>query len=203
MKFRIFSLLLACLPNAAHAHLVSARFGEFYNGFAHPLMTLNQLLPWLALGLLAGYQDVRRARLSVVIFPLAVLIGALLSSIEALSTVAALLNSISLVLCALLVVLAFRLNFRLFCTLLIVFGLSHGIVNGEELLAGREKILFLAGLTASAYIVITLVSATSQAVTQRFTWGMIAVRALGSWMVAVGLIFIAFTATQPNLAVIG
>ena len=48
-------LLLFCLltPQCAHAHLVSTRFGEYYAGLLHPVITLSHLIPWLALALVA------------------------------------------------------------------------------------------------------------------------------------------------------
>src|SRR5206468_543392 len=48
------ALLLLTQMQIADAHIVSARLGDFYAGALHPLLTLQDVVAWAALGLLAG-----------------------------------------------------------------------------------------------------------------------------------------------------
>ena len=51
------ALLAACAALAASpadAHLMNTGFGPFYDGLAHPLLTIEDLLPLIAVALLAG-----------------------------------------------------------------------------------------------------------------------------------------------------
>ena len=61
--------------------MLDNRFGDFYGGVLHPLTALEHALPILALGLLAGQQGERAARWLVLVFPLALLIGAVLATV--------------------------------------------------------------------------------------------------------------------------
>lgn len=197
------ALFLSGLPALAHAHLVSTRFGDFYNGLLHPLLSLAQVLPWLALGLLAGLQPVHRARNALLIFPCAVLAGCFAAPWLADWTGWIWLNWVSLLLCGAGVVLALKMPFKTLAVLMVVMGFSHGVVSAEVLLSGKQRLLFLAGVTCAAYIFITLLTALSFSLVQRFQWGHIAVRALGSWVVAVGIVFVAYSfsdlSSNPSL----
>ena len=67
--------LLAVAPLTVQAHLVSTRFGDFYGGMLHPLSALEHALPWLAVGLLAGFQGARFGRWILLAFPVGLLLG--------------------------------------------------------------------------------------------------------------------------------
>ena len=77
-------LLLFCLltPQWAHAHLVSTRFGEYYAGLLHPVITLSHLIPWLALALVAGLQNTASARTALPLFAIWTLISHSASCLE-------------------------------------------------------------------------------------------------------------------------
>ena len=56
-----------------------------------------------------------------------------------------------------------------------------------------ELVLYLAGVTCAAYLLVSILTAAShQLITQR-SWGIIAVRAGGSWIAAIGFLYLAFT----------
>src|SRR5205814_4897858 len=73
-----FATLAAITP--AHAHLIGTRFGDFYAGAFHPITDLNDVLLWLALGLLAGSLQGERSRWLVLLFPLGLACGFVLST---------------------------------------------------------------------------------------------------------------------------
>ena len=188
-------LLLFCLltPQWAHAHLVSTRFGEYYAGLLHPVITLSHLIPWLALALVAGLQNTASARPALPLFPLAVLAGAALGSTLPAQQWIAVINLISFLVLGGLVLAARPLPPRFFIALVMATGLSHGYANGMPELFGQGLVLYLAGVTCAAYLLVSILTAAShQLITQR-SWGIIAVRAGGSWIAAIGFLYLAFT----------
>ena len=52
----------AALPSAASAHMAQSGLGPFYDGLLHPLISLEDLLPVLALAILAGLRGALHAR---------------------------------------------------------------------------------------------------------------------------------------------
>jgi hydrogenase/urease accessory protein HupE len=192
---RILSTLLVTLFAAepALAHSVSARFGELYSGLLHPLTTLAHLVPWLAMGLLGGFLEVRRSRWILIAFPLSVSTGVLLASVLPASVWVEGLNLASFVIVGVLVVVGRQLSFAQFATLTALFGVSHGVANGVAGLGGSGLVLYTMGVAIAAYLTITLTTALSHVLLERFGWGHIAVRAAGSWIVAIGLVFGGFT----------
>lgn len=193
-----FTGLGLCLcAHSAHAHLVSARFGEYYSGLLHPVISMVHLVPWLALGLLAGLQQPQQARQTLLVFPLAVFCGtalALLPGLNSLNDAQWLLalNSGSFLLLGMLLVFAVQLQ-RKFWLVLVVLGLAHGLANGLVGDSPYTKFLFALGVTSTAYVLVTLTTTLGVTLKQQPGWGVIALRAGGSWVFAIGLLFIALT----------
>lgn len=204
MKYCLAFLILL-LPQAASAHLVSTRFGDFYAGMLHPAITLDHLLPWLALGLLAGTQQARFGRWTSTVFPLAVLLGAFLGStllgvgVEDWSWVGW-FNLSSFIVFGVLAVLARPISALLYLIVMVVFGLSHGLGNSATDLAGNDLILYVLGVSLTSYLAITLLAAASHAIIQQQRWGLTAVRAIGSWITAVGVLYIGLISLSPVAA---
>ena len=186
-------VVLAALPNMASAHLVSTRFGDFYGGLVHPLLALAHVVPWLALGLLGAIQGPATARWALLSFPLAVAVGSLLGSyLPELPWVNG-LNLASIALVGLLVALALQLPPRLFIAVTVLFGVSHGYANSAAFLYGSDRVLYILGVGTAAYLLMALITATATLLRQQTTWGVIALRAVGSWIVAIGVLFGGYT----------
>ena len=186
------ALLLILLPQLSWAHLVSTRFGEFYAGMLHPVIALNHLLPWLALALLAGLQPVANARRNLVAFPCAVAAGTVVGCLFPESPLINHLNLLAFFALGLLVTLALQLQRQVFLTLAILFGIIEGYGNGTLDVFGSGFWLYVAGVTTAAYLVMTLTSAAANWISERQQWGSIAVRALGSWIMAAGILYSGF-----------
>lgn len=186
------STLLLLLPQSAMAHLVSTRFGEFYSGVLHPLSTLTHLLPWLAVGLVSGLQCQSTARKVLLYFPLSVSLGVLLGSWFSPLPITDALNLLSFSM-ALLAVLTINLRPGIFISLLVLFGLSHGYANGVTDLRGSDLLLYVGGVTVAAYFLLALITAITYVLANGQPWGKVAVRAVGSWIVAIGLLYGGFT----------
>lgn len=186
------ALLLGCVVNPvpAHAHLVSSRFGDFYAGLLHPVTAFENMLPWLALGLLAGLQGGRPVRWLLVVFPLAAFIGALLAPLVPGIAGLAPFNLASFVALGALVALARPLAPALLLGLGALFGLSHGYDNGLALSKGGSIVLFASGVMTAGYLTIVLTTATTLAIASERAWARIAVRAVGSWIAALGIMML-------------
>ncbi len=194
MKYKGLLWFGLLLPQWADAHLVSTRFGEFYAGILHPVTTLEHMVPWLAIGLLGGLQSLKLGRLALILFPLTVLIGVWFGAdwggeIGWVKT----LNLLSFLIFGVLVLMAKPLNEVLFIGLITLFGITHGIGNSASDLVGNQFMLYVAGVVTAAYLMMTLLVAASHQLIQQQLWGAVAVRALGSWIAAVGLIYAGFT----------
>ena len=71
---RNVALPAACLIAAAtpaRAHLMNSGFGPFYDGLAHPLMSPEDILPAVAMTLLAGLNGARYGRWVLATLPAA------------------------------------------------------------------------------------------------------------------------------------
>jgi hydrogenase/urease accessory protein HupE len=192
MMRRWLALAGVLLPGPAAAHLVSTRFGELYNGMLHPLISLQHLVPWLALGLLGGLQNATTARWALLTFPLAIVAGLVLADVLPELTFIETLNIASFVVIGLLVVLKLELGKALFLSLVVLFGLTHGYANAAPGFRGLEWLLYAVGVGLTAYLLITLMSASTHALVAGQGWRVIAVRAAGSWITAAGVLYAGF-----------
>jgi hydrogenase/urease accessory protein HupE len=185
--------LLLLAPGPAAAHLVSTRFGELYSGMLHPVTTMQHLVPWLAIALLGALQTTATARWALLAFPAAVIFGLMLANLGVMVSYIDPLNIASFVLFGVLVVLKVPMPAIVFLPVVMLFGLSHGYANAAPDLAGFPAFLYATGVALAAYLIISLVSASAHELAERHDWGRIAVRAIGSWIAAAGLVYGAFT----------
>lgn len=181
---------LLAAPATAHAHLASTRLGDYYAGLLHPLTAFENLLPWLALGLLAGLHNGPAARWLLLVFPASVCMGAALSQLLPAVPGTSEFNLFSFVALGGLVALARPLPAAALLGLGALFGLAHGYGNGLALPPGGNLLLFVAGVTTAGYVAITLTTAATRAFVQERFWAAIAVRAAGSWIAAIGIMMV-------------
>lgn len=189
LRHLILPLLVLTVPEVAHAHLISTRFGEFYSGLLHPLTTLVHIVPWLALAMFASMQGKAFARRTLPLFPLAVGLGVILGySLGGYQDVL-ILNIISFVVLGALVALSRPIPRYAGLAAVLLFAISHGYANGDVDLAHGSLTLYVVGVTSAAYIVVTLGAGAAATLSEKATWGRIVLRALGSWILASGLIY--------------
>lgn len=193
-------LAIAGMPTAAHAHLVDTRLGDFYGGALHPLTDLQQVLPWIALAALAAFQGPQRARWVVLTFPLALLAGGAASLVLPSPPFAGILDLSLVAITGLALAAAVSLPLPLLLAIVTVMGLLHGYQNGEAMVASTDQVLFLSGVTAIGYAVLTLLTGAAIAFLRGVGgWRPIALRASGSWVAAVGIMVLGlqFFTTAP------
>jgi len=199
------TLLLLVTPQFSFAHLVSARFGEFYSGLLHPVTTFMHLLPWIAMGLLSSQQVAHSARWILLVFPAAAMtgtsLGLLLPDFSVVAALNPLLNIASFIVLGVIVVLGLRLQRTVFCLLACFVGLTHGYANGMEELRWGAGLLYVAGVTIAAYLSMAMITAGAILLARQWPWGPLGVKVMGSWVVAVGVVFAGFSVL--NLPLVG
>ena len=177
-----FGLLL--WPSHASAHLVTTGLGPVYDGIGHLVMTPEDLIPVLAIALLAGLRGPAPGRRALFLLPLAWFAGGLLgSSIDGLPTVP--VAAISFLILGVLVAADLNLSQKLLASIVIAVGFVHGVFNGIALKEGAG-ILGLIGIMATLFVIVAIVSALIVSLKQ--PWTRIAVRVAGSWVAAMGML---------------
>ena len=171
-----------------HAHSLNKRFGDFYGGLLHPLTALEHLLPILALGLLAGQQGAKCARWVLLVFPAGLLGGVILGGHLEPNPTVEWINRLSLVALGGLVAAAVRLPLPVTVSLALLLGLTHGYENAD-VSAPVARHLFVPGVLVSGIAVVAVFAAI--AASRETNWQQIAVRVVGSWIAAIGILVIA------------
>ncbi|MBR1132137.1 HupE/UreJ family protein [Bradyrhizobium iriomotense] len=190
-RLLIATAMLLAGGSAAEAHIVAARLGDFYMGVVHPLTDLQDVVLWTATGVLAGTLGAAKGRWLIAVFPLGLLFGLLLGQVFGAASTqladAAMMLAIGLLLAA-----AAQVPTVLLCAMAFAVAVIRGAANGADLAPETDRLLFAAGLTCVGYAAITLTMALT-AVFKRTSsdsatsWRAIAVRALGGWIAAIGL----------------
>jgi len=185
-----FAVVLCALgaSTQAQAHLVNTRLGDFYDGALHPLTGFEDILPWLALGMLAAFQPVHHARWLILALPLCLFIGGEASFLFPDLSVPTPLEMAMTAIIGLTIAAAFAMPLWTFVALGSLMGLIQGYQNARAMAETADSLLFISGVTLSGYVVITLMSAATTAFAKGSgPWRMIALRAGGSWVAAIGV----------------
>jgi len=187
------AVFVAGVSGSAEAHLVNTRLGDFYGGALHPLTGFEYLLPWLALVILAAFQDIRLGRWLFLIFPLGLLAGGELARLAPELTFVAVVNIALIAALGVLVALAAVLPPPVFVALCATIAIVQGYENGRAIELGADWVLFVGGLMAVGYAFVALVSGLTIAfLAQGISWRRIALRAGGSWIAAIGIMVFGF-----------
>jgi urease accessory protein len=184
------ALLIALLvPSVAAAHPIKG-VGDFYAGMLHPLTALEFLLPWIALALFAGQQGRKASLLTLGIFPLALVSGAGLALVVPAPAWVPAVSLAVIPLLGLAVALAFSCPSTVTILLVAIVGSLHGLANGSEITASMSAWRFIPGLAAAAILILTYGIGLVRSLHK--PWTRIAVRVVGSWIAAIGILVCAF-----------
>lgn len=193
-------VLLTGAPTAAQAHLVDTRLGDFYGGMLHPLTAFEEILPWLALAILAAFQGPKRARWLLAVFPLGLLAGGILSLVLPNPPFIPALSVALIAITGLAVAAAINVPLPVLIGLAAIMGLVHGYQNGREMTVTTDQLLFISGVTAIGYAVVTMATASAIAFLRGAGgWRPIALRASGSWVAAVGILVLGLQFLKPGM----
>jgi len=186
--------VLLC-PTPAQAHLVTTGLGPVYDGIGHFFLSPGDALAALALALLAGLRGTAAGRRALFVLPLAWLAGGLsgLATTIWASPPEELAGALSLLLLGILVAADIALPAAVVAGLAAVLGMAHGFFNGRGMAGAgaTQGILELAGIGATLFVLVALTAAT--AVVARPMWARTAVRVVGSWIGASGLLWLGWT----------
>jgi len=183
---------LACLlPVPARAHLVTTGLGPIYDGIGHLLVSPDDLLPVVALALLAGQSGKAAGRKALLLLPVAWTVGGLAGYWARVPPLPGLTAAASLLLLGILVAADRRLSAALVGGLAVLLGLLHGWLNGASIAAAGREPLGVLGIAGAVFVVVAL--AASQVVSLRAAWARIGVRVVGSWIAAIGLLMLGWS----------
>jgi urease accessory protein len=182
---------LSAAPSA-DAHLVSTGFGPFDDGLTHLFVTPEDLLPVIALALLAGLRGPRFGRAVLFVLPIAWLVGSAFGFLLASPITMPLPETILTIALGMLLATDRRLPLTSVAGLAILLGSLHGLLNGSELpKTPSSSQIFAAGVGAALFITVSLLA--GQAASVQLPWARIAIRVAGSWIVAIGLLMLGWT----------
>jgi urease accessory protein len=187
----LWALAALLLPATSHAHLVNTGLGPFYDGVSHFALTPEDLLPALALALLAGQRGSRAGRLALFALPGAWLLGGLVGLAFPTIDSATALTTVSFLALGGLVAADARLGPEWVAGLALVVGLLHGYLNGAAMSQAKLGALGLVGIVSTLFVLVALAAALVVAL--RAPWARIAVRVAGSWIVAIGLLLLGWS----------
>ncbi|MGB8014186.1 MAG: HupE/UreJ family protein [Terriglobales bacterium] len=181
-----FAAGLATLtPLPAFAHPMPG-VGDFYAGMLHPIITIDTVLPFVALSLLAGQQRRETAIHLLAAFPAALIAGALLAT---LGNAPSYLGIVQLILTAgfgILVALARPVGSWLLVAPGVVLGISVGWANAAENFGQVNRFRFILGLAVAGLLLLAYGNGLVRNLKQE--WTQIAVRVVGSWIAAVSIL---------------
>jgi hypothetical protein len=187
---------IVLIPGAAGAHIVGARLGDFYAGALHPMTDPIDVVLWVATGVLAGSLGARKASLLVLLFPLGLLAGLALGAATGVDHVSSVADAGLLCLIGLLLAAARPLPAWLLGAIAFAIAGTRGLVNAGGTQPQTDTLLFAAGLVTAGYAVVTIAMAVTVVFCRPAAgWRPIAIRAIGSWIAAVGLMMGGFAFT--------
>jgi urease accessory protein len=198
LRIALATAMLLGFAQSANAHIVASRLGDFYAGALHPLTDLQDIVLWIAAGLLAGSMGAARGRWLVLIVPVGSLIGFYAGLSSGITSVATIMNAAMMIVLGLLIATAVRVPMAILGVLAFSVAVMRGLANAAGVASDTNKVLFGAGLTLAAYAAITLIMAAMvsfrepDAATRPAAWRGIAIRVCGSWITAIGLMIGAF-----------
>jgi len=179
-------------PRAALAHATNTGFGPFYDGLAHLFVTPEDLLTVVAVTLLAALHGKAAGRRAVVTLPAAWLVGMGAGTALGVPPGLGWVMLLLMIVLGLLVAMDRRLSVTTVSSLAVLAGVLHGYGNGAAGAEARLGALFVAGIACGVFVLVTLVG--GHVVSLRASWSRVAVRVAGSWITAIGLLMLGWTA---------
>lgn len=183
----------ACLLGSAgaQAHFVDTGLGPIADGASHFLVSFDDLLPVVALALLAGLGGAGAAKRALVALPAAWLASGAAGFAAGKAFLPAGTTSVSLLALGILVAANRRLSPAIAAVLAAAVGLLHGWLNGAAIAATGHEALALAGIVAAVIAVSALLALPATRLDA--PGARIAIRVAGSWIAAIGLLYLGWT----------
>ncbi len=183
-------LAAALAPLAAGAHLITTGLGPIYDGIGHFALTPEDLMPALALAVLAGLRGPDHARRTIVLLPLAWLVAGA-AGVVAGAPIPGAFAWLPILLLGALVAADARLPLAATSGLALALGAFLGYANGSAMAQAGAGLRGVAGIALAVFVVVTLAAAAVTA--WRAGWARIAWRVAGSWIAASGLLLLGWS----------
>ena len=182
--------VVAALASAAPAsgHLVTTGLGPVYDGISHLFVSPGNLLTVLALGLLGGMSGPAAGRRMLFLAAAAWPVGACVGAVLGPHSIPAVLPAASLIVVGGLVAADRRWPPGAVAALGSAVAFAHGWIDGAAVTAAQRDLEGVAGIAISVFVVLALVSAT--VLDLRMAVARVAIRVLGSWLAAIGLLML-------------
>lgn len=184
------TLACALLTTAAEAHLVTTGLGPIYDGISHVLVSVDDLLPALAMALLAGQNGPTAGRRTLFVLTGAWFVGGIAGFLVGHSPLPGLATTASFIVLGALAAADRRLSPFTVAALALAVGLIHGWLNGAGIAEARRDILELTGSISAIFVVVAIAAAL--VVSLQSAWARLAVRVTASWVAASGLLVLAW-----------
>jgi len=197
MQFRrivVVSAYIAASPLLVSAHPIKG-VGDFYAGMLHPLISLDFVLPMIALALFAGQQQRKAATAAVASLPTALVIGAAVPAVFYCSFAAPeWLGPALMSVAGLCVALSLRAHTMVAAAVFAIFGFILGISQGLEITPAMSASKFILGVGCCGLLLTTYGIGFVRRL--RRPWTLVAVRVAGSWVAAAGLMVLALSGSH-------
>lgn len=189
-RFILVVGVVLAAPAPAFAHSPIEGMNDFYNGVLHPALVPSQLMLLIALGLYLGQRDVAQNQPPIASFLVAAALGLMVTGFTPIVDLQLPVLATTIVVGA-LVAADWQWGRLGRMALGLVAGLLLGLDSAQESLTGLTRLVALFG----CYIGMTLLLIFPMALADRFNqqeWQRIGVRVVGSWLVAAGVMVVAF-----------
>ena len=179
---------IVLLPSVAHAHLATTGLGPVYDGINHLLRSPEDLLPVIAMSLLAGLHGQGESRRVLFALPASWVVGGLAGHASGAELMPGILTALSCMIVGWLTALDKRMSARVLTGIAIVLGLLHGWLNGAGIAGARGEGLALVGIGSAVLVLVAIGAALVVSITA--AWQRVIVRVAGSWIGAIGLLLL-------------
>ena len=169
-------------------HLATTGLGPVYDGVNHLLRSPEDLLPVIALSLLAGLHGQDDSRRVLFVLPASWIIGGVTGFASGTELMPGVLTALSCIAVGALTALDRRLSSNVLAGLATLLGLLHGWLNGAGIATSRGDLLALLGIGAAVFVLVAIGAAL--VVSLRKAWLRVVVRVAGSWIAAIGLLLL-------------
>ena len=190
------TLAITLWPSNAEAHLVTTGLGPIYDGISHLALSPEVSVPVLALALFAGLRGAAAGRLTLFLLPVAWLVGALVGCRTAIAPFTA-ISAISFLVSGALVAADLRLKRGTVATIAVLLGFGDGWLNGTATQPVHSGSLELVGAVAALFVAVAIVAAF--VIWLKRPWMRLAVRVVGSWITATGLLLLGWSVHSGRL----
>jgi len=179
------------LPLSVEAHLVTTGLGPLYDGISHVLLSADDLLPILAMSMLAGLNGPAAGRRTLFGLTGAWLLGGLAGYLFEQALLPGTMTCVSFLVLGGLTAADRRLSPAVVLGIAVAVGLLHGWLNGTGIAEAQREPLGLAGIGSAIFVLVAIVSAF--VMSMHVGWMRIAVRVAGSWVAAIGLLMLGWS----------